>query len=98
MKKAFEKVLGGIPILEKLEEDVVKEILTLEDKILHLQATLRKKVESTFSEMVASSKDRIEVVVSFLALLELVKQKVINVEQDGIFQEIRMKHAKVEHE
>ena len=98
LKKAFEKVLGGIPILEKLEEDVVKEILTLEDKILHLQATLRKKVESTFSEMVASSKDRIEVVVSFLALLELVKQKVINVEQDGIFQEIRMKHAKVEHE
>lgn len=97
IKKSFEKVLGGIPIFEKLEEDVVREILTLEDKILHLQETLRKKVESTFSEMVSQSRDRVEVVVSFLALLELVKQKVIHVEQDGIFQEIRMKHAKIDN-
>ncbi len=93
LKKSFEKVLGGIPILEKLEEDVVREILTLEDKILHLQDTLRKKVEATFSEMVSGSTDRIEIVVSFLALLELVKQKVIHVEQGELFSEIRMKHA-----
>jgi len=93
LKKAFEKVLGAIPILEKLEEDVIKEILTLEDKIIHLQDTLRKKVESTFAEIVSGSKDKVEVVVSFLALLELVKQKVIHVEQEGIFHEIKVRHA-----
>ncbi|HBP01055.1 MAG: Segregation and condensation protein A [Candidatus Moranbacteria bacterium GW2011_GWE1_49_15] len=93
LEKSFGKVLGGIPILEKLEEEVVKEVLTLEDRIMHLQDTLRRKVVSTFSEMVAASNDRIEVVVSFLALLELVKQKVVHVEQEGIFQEIKMRHS-----
>lgn len=94
LQKSFQKVLGGIPILEKLEEEVVREILTLEDKIIHLQETLKKKVESSFSEIVSSSTDKIEVVVSFLALLELVKQKIVHVEQGELFEEIRMKHIK----
>lgn len=94
LKKSFERVLGGIPILEKLEEEVVREVLTLEEKILHLQETLRKKVESSFSEIISNSNDKIEVVVSFLALLELVKQKIVHVEQGELFDEIRMKHVK----
>jgi len=92
LKKVFGKILGSIPILEKLEEEVVKEILTLEDKIFHLQSWLKEKMESTFSEMVLNSSDKTEVIVSFLALLELVKQKVIHVQQEGVFQEIKMKN------
>lgn len=97
LSNAFKKVLGGIPILEKLEEEIVREVLTLEDKIIHLQATLREKVESSFSELVSSSTNKIEVVVSFLALLELVKQKMIHVEQGNLFEEIRMKHVQKEN-
>lgn len=90
--KAFTKVLGEIPVPEKLEEDMVKEILTLEDKILHLQDFLREKIQTSFSELVANAKDKVEVVVSFLAMLELVKQRIINVEQDELFSEIQLKH------
>lgn len=92
LKKSFEKVLGSIPFLEKLEEEVLEEVLTLEDKIIHLQDSLRKKAESLFSEIMASSKDRIDVVISFLALLEMVKQKIINVEQNELFEDIRIRH------
>ena len=90
--KAFEKVLGEIPVVEKLEQDVVKEILTLEDKIMHLQQTLRDKIQTSFSELVANARDKVEVVVSFLAMLELVKQRMIHVEQGELFSEIRLKH------
>ncbi|EKE19337.1 MAG: Chromosome segregation and condensation protein ScpA, partial [uncultured bacterium] len=70
LKNAFSKVLGEIPVVEKLEEEMVKEILTLEEKILHLQETLREKVQTSFSQLVANAKDKVEVVVSFLAMLE----------------------------
>lgn len=92
LQKAFEKVLGGIPILEKLEEEFVEEILTLEEKIIHLQQIIKEKAESSFSELVALSKNKTEIVVSFLALLEMVKQKIIHVEQDELFNEIRIRH------
>lgn len=92
LKKAFAKVLGEIPVIEKLEEEMVKEILTLEDKIVHLQDTLRERVQTSFSELVANAKDKVEIVVSFLAMLELVKQRIIHVEQEDLFSEISLKH------
>ncbi|NTW27146.1 MAG: segregation/condensation protein A [Candidatus Moranbacteria bacterium] len=97
LQKAFAKVLGEIPVVEKLEEEMVKEILTLEDKILHLQETLREKVQTSFAELVANAKDKVEVVVSFLAMLELVKQRIIHVEQGELFSEIRLKHKEVKN-
>lgn len=94
LAKVFSKVLGEIPVMEKLEEEMVREILTLEDKIMHLQEHLRNKVETSFSELVADAKDKVEIVVSFLAMLEMVKQKIIHIEQNELFGEISMKHHK----
>ena len=92
LMKAFSKILGEIPILEKLEEEMVREVLTLEEKIEHLQNTLREKIQTSFSELVANAEDKIEIVVSFLAMLEMVKQKLIHVEQGELFSEIQLKH------
>ncbi|KKQ52415.1 MAG: Segregation and condensation protein A [Parcubacteria group bacterium GW2011_GWD2_38_11] len=92
LQKAFAKVLGEIPVQEKLEEEMVKEVLTLEDRIVHLQNTLRDRVQTSFSELVANAKDKVEIVVSFLAMLELVKQRIIHVEQGELFSEINLKH------
>lgn len=92
LKKAYLRVLSEIPLIEKLEEEMVREVITLEDKINHLQETLRKKIETSFSELTANATDKIEVVVSFLAMLELVKQRIIQVEQGDLFSEIKMKH------
>jgi len=91
LKKYFQAVLSEIPQVEKLEEEYVREVMTLEEKINDLQNMLRRKVETCFSEVACSAKDKIEVIVSFLAMLEMVKQKIINVEQEELFQEIRMK-------
>lgn len=91
-KKYFVTVLNGIPTVEKFEEEVVKEVVTLEDKINHLQALLKERIETSFSELVSRSEDKIEVIVSFLAMLEMVKQRIVFVEQVEIFEEIRMRH------
>jgi segregation and condensation protein A len=92
LAKAFNKLLGDIPVLEKIEEEMIKEVLTLEEKITHLHEVLRQKVETSFAEVVVNAKDKVEVVVSFLAMLEMVKQRIIHVEQVELFSDIRLKH------
>ena len=75
-----------------MKYQTIIEQMTLEDKIAHLQTTLKERVQTSFSQLVAEATDRVEVVVSFLAMLELVKQRIIHVEQGELFSEIHLKH------
>lgn len=88
---AFRRVLETIPKMEKLVEEKIKRVISLEEKIRELQIFLKEKVERAFSEIVSGAKERVEVIVSFLALLELAKQKLISVEQRGLFADITIR-------
>ncbi len=91
LKKTFQKIVDQIVLPEKLPEEAVRDIITLEEKIDELQKTLRERVEVGFSQLKNSAGDRVEVIVSFLALLELVKQRIVSVEQNKLFEEIKIK-------
>jgi segregation and condensation protein A len=95
IRDAFSGVLGNIPIPIPLEERVVEETVTLEERIAFLESRMARSIDATFSDTVAESNDRIEIVVSFLALLELVRRKTFEVEQGEIFGEIRFRRAEV---
>jgi len=97
LKKYFQFVLNEIPVIEQLEEEVVREVITLEEKINDLQNTLRQKIETSFSELTAGASDKIDVILSFLAMLEMVKQRIIDVEQGEIFSEIKLRNKSVTH-
>ncbi len=91
LRMAFENVLGSIPLFEKLEEETIATVMSLEEKIAQLQETLRERAESSFREMVEQAESRLEHIVAFLALLELVKQRFITVEQENFFEDIRIR-------
>jgi segregation and condensation protein A len=93
LKKTFQKILSEIPVIEKLEEEIVRNVITLEEKIEHLTNTIRERVESSFSEITKNAADKIDVIISFLAMLELVKQRIIHAEQNELFSEIKLKHS-----
>lgn len=88
----FRSVLGGLPSMEILEEKRIAEIVTLEEKITLLQESIRDRVKKSFSEVVSTATDRVHVIVSFLALLELVKQRIVHAEQGELFGEIHFQH------
>lgn len=90
LKKNFLKILSEIPLIEKLQEEIVSEVVTLEEKINSLESVLRKRIETSFSELVAGAKEKIDVIVSFLAVLEMVKQRIVQVEQSELFEEIKL--------
>lgn len=93
LKSYFSQALSLIPLIEKLEERIISDVVTLEEKIEQVQKMVRSRAITTFSEMTGNTNDRMDVVVSFLALLELVKQRVVSVEQEDLFADIHLTHA-----
>ncbi len=91
LRAHFLDVLGDIPIFEILPEREIASIITLEEKITALQRSLSERAESSFAEIIGTARDRVEVIVSFLAMLELIKQRFIHVEQKEFFSNIRIK-------
>jgi segregation and condensation protein A len=90
LKKAFLKVISEIVLPEKIPEESVEEIITLEDKIEELEKSLHRRVETSFREISSSARDKVEIIIAFLALLEMVKQRIIDVEQNELFEDIKI--------
>ncbi len=82
-------VLNSLPKKEKLPEIKVKKIMSLEDMIDNLSKRVQSGIRMSFKEF-SNAKERVEVIVGFLALLELVKNGVIQAEQNESFSEIHM--------
>lgn len=64
--------------------------ITIKDKINHISEKFKFSDVLTFEDLLGETYSRLDVVISFLALLELVKGSYIKVVQDGIFNEIQM--------
>ena len=62
--------------------------ITIREKIDLISKTLKEVEHSTFSSLLNANASRLEVVVTFLALLELVKRYRVAAHQDGLFNDI----------
>ena len=64
--------------------------MTIRDKINQISDSFQRSEQLTFHELLGDEFSRMDVVILFLALLELIKGNFIEVMQDGIFDDIRM--------
>lgn len=70
---------------------VVDKVISLEEIINNLTERITKNLKMSFKEFSGIGKEeKINVIVSFLAMLELVKQGIISVKQDKHFSDITM--------
>lgn len=88
MRQLMERVIVRLTPIVRLPQAAIKRIIRIQDKIADFARRLRLESKMTFSSFVHGSKDKQERLVSFLALLELVKQRVVNAEQEGSFEDI----------
>ena len=86
---AFNDVLKKANAREDFRE-IYEERFTVSDKIEEILYTMRDRVGIVFSEVFASASSRAEVVVTFLALLELIRLKRLRVQQAAAFGEIHV--------
>lgn len=71
-----------------LQQRIPIDQFRIEDKINYLRTMLIKSSQLYFSDIAAESSSKMEVVVTFLAMLEMIKLKAIRVTQEDNFKEI----------
>jgi segregation and condensation protein A len=76
---------------EKLPEKTMEPKVSIEDKIETIKKMLFDKVRVSFSRLLSQASTKTEIIVSFLAVLELAKQKELVFEQDELFSEIHIR-------
>jgi len=84
---AFQTVLKRVAARENLQ-DIFGEHFTVSDKIEWILERVSEGVALRFSELFETVASRVEIVVTFLALLELIRLKQVRATQDNPFDEI----------
>ncbi len=69
---------------------IKRDAFTVEEKLAGIRKRLKSSDYFIFSELFVNELIKEEVVVTFLAVLELLKLKEIMIEQEGLFQEIKI--------
>ena len=100
MYAAVSEILKNLPKKESLPEVSVKKVVSIEEMIDSLASRIQDSLKMSFRDFSKSSsgdtkEQKVTVIVSFLAVLELVRQGIMEVVQNAEFDDIEM--MKLEH-
>ncbi len=94
LSKALQNVIDRLPEMDLNRRDYFKKLHrdahTVSHKMTYLKACFMEKSQWRFSELVTEAQSKLEVVVTFLALLELMKAGEILVKQTQTFDDIEI--------
>ncbi|KND47377.1 MAG: segregation and condensation protein A [Parcubacteria bacterium C7867-004] len=89
-----EALAHALLVLEKVEEKLpearIRSLVTIEEVMDTLLKRVQTAMNLSFKEFSKGSAEKVEVIVSFLALLELVKQGAVDALQHTAFEDIRI--------
>lgn len=90
LAKALAAALAALEKVEELPEARVKPTVTIEEMMDSLLNRVQRALTLSFKEFSGEAKERVEVIVSFLALLELVKMGHVDADQGANFTDIKI--------
>jgi len=90
LKQAAQDALAVRPEIPQLGTMVAPPTVTIRDQIRRIVQSIRADGRAVFSRMMRGVETRIEVVVAFLAMLELVKRRHVIARQTDLFGEIEI--------
>lgn len=96
LTKAIFEVIKNLPRFEVRPRARVAKVISLEDMIKNLTERIKSSMKISFKDFSGMGKaDKVNVIVSFLAMLELVKRGLIEVKQSAKFEDIHMETKSV---
>ena len=91
MQEIIQSVIRNIPQKELVPKAIVQKVISLEEMIESLTERITSSLKMSFRDFAKVGKtEKVNIIVSFLAMLELVKQGIIHVRQDKDFHDIEM--------
>ncbi len=89
----FANLLKKLEPFFALKEASMRRVVSVQERIRDIQRAVLERARLSFRDVVGGAASRAEIVVSFLALLELMKQRVIRAAQSAAFEEITLKRV-----
>ncbi len=93
----FRAVLKRLEPFLVIPEEMLVRTLRLRDKLELIRQRILQEARLTFRTLLTDGSSKTEVIVTFLALLELVKQRAIHVVQDRVFDTIAIERRPEVH-
>ncbi|MFZ2310621.1 MAG: segregation/condensation protein A [Patescibacteria group bacterium] len=91
LNEKFLALLGRLMVKEEtLDEKKLEPKISIDERIDHIRKLLAQKLRFSFSQFLKGAQSKTEVIVSFLAVLELAKQRELLFEQGELFSEIHV--------
>jgi segregation and condensation protein A len=90
LEAALREALTALEKEERLPEARVRPMVTIEEMMDTLLTRVQRALTMSFNEFKGEAKEKVEIIVSFLALLELVKQGAVEALQHETFSDIRI--------
>ncbi|MES3004669.1 MAG: ScpA family protein [Patescibacteria group bacterium] len=96
LSEVIRSILASIPKPDLVPKAMVQKVVSLEEMIESLTDRIQSSMKMSFKDFSKMGRvEKVNVIVSFLAMLELVKQGIINVRQDRDFHDIEMETNKI---
>lgn len=102
----IDKTCLSLPLLQKIAERLLtqriqpmpitalRKVFNIQEKIKQINDYLKQKTSCLFSDLIEQQSSKIEIIISFLAMLELNKVGIVLISQKEMFEEIIiMKHG-----
>lgn len=88
LAQALTKVISYLEPIINLPEVTMRKAISIQEKILEFKNMVLEKLRISWKVLTSGSQDKTEVIVTFLALLELIKQRQVVAEQPELFEDI----------
>jgi segregation and condensation protein A len=93
LAEIYKKFLKTLPQIEKLGEQSLQRVATLDQKIQELKTRINTAVEASFADISNGVKTKIDIILSFLAVLMLFRSRILELSQDKLFGDIKIKQC-----
>lgn len=88
LRAMYDTILARLKPFVSLPKEALQKTVSIAEKIQHIKDLIGRQAKARFSEVLKKAKNKTEVIVSFLALLELTKRKIVETSQDKVFEDI----------
>ncbi len=96
IEETIQTIIMAMPKVERVPKAVVQKVISLEEMIESLTERIKTSMKMSFKDFAGiGKKEKVNIIVSFLAMLELVKQGIIQVRQDRDFHDIEIENQSV---
>ncbi|MFH1315351.1 MAG: ScpA family protein [Candidatus Uhrbacteria bacterium] len=92
LETAMRGLLKKLEPFLALQKASLRQVASVQERIKNIHTAIMDRAMFSFSEITGSG-SRVDVITNFLALLELVKQQIVNVSQNNLFDEINIKRV-----